>query len=214
MGRKPRIVLAEDESAQKQFVPPSPKNIARLYNPNLPDSPRVEELCAIAARFGLDPSGVGDFCRIVANGEQVAFVLGYRGILRLATQSGQVAFMGAYPVYSRDTFALDLGTQYVKHAPYDGEEDPGPLMGAYCLLLDPAGGKRIEYASGREIAAVAQRWWERWMPIAELARRLVSIKTIYSSPLDFGLLRPALDLEQRTTRGQEIPEYDTLLGRQ
>ena len=206
MGRKPRITLAEE--------PPPARDVTRLYLPDLPEDKRVELLCALANRLGLDPTGVGSFAKVVAGeNDRVALVLGYRGIVRLALQSNQVNFLTAYVIHAKDTFALDLGTQYVKHAPYDGEDDPGAVTGAYCILLD-GGGKRIEYASGREIAAAAGNPFFHWMGVVDVARRVATLKMVQSSPQDFGLLRLALDIEQRTINGQEIPELDTFLRRQ
>jgi hypothetical protein len=177
--------------------------LARKFNDTLPEG--ADELCEVAAQGGLDPSGVGNFCRIVAQDGMIVLSVGYRGLLKLAMGSGELAFLDARPIYARDTFALDLGTQYVKHAPYDGEEDPGALTGAWAVLIDTRGMKQLEYVTGRKLAA-SQAWYQAWMPAEDFARKVAAARLLQTSAMDLMAVRYFLDVESRTAAGKPLPK--------
>ncbi len=71
-----------------------------------------------AARYGLEPVGeLGEGCLVPYKG-QAQFQAMYRGLKKLARNSGDVGQMDAQMVYSNDTFDWQIGTEgFVRHVP-------------------------------------------------------------------------------------------------
>lgn len=59
---------------------------------------------------------------------------GYQGDLALARRSGEVADIYAEVVHAKDHFKVKLGLdRTIEHEPYDGDDDPGPLVAVYAV---------------------------------------------------------------------------------
>jgi len=93
------------------------------------------------------------------NGELTAnFIVGYRGLMKLVYQTGQVRAMWAYVVHEKDQFDLDLGTNHtLTHKPYIGPDFPGPVVGAYAVALLSNGEKTFRFVPRWEIEAHRMR---------------------------------------------------------
>lgn len=176
----------------------------RAYYPELADVSNEKLLAAadLAWRFGLDPTGVGGFCRLALKGQNLGLVLGYRGVVSLAMSSGAFAVFEARVVYDRDTFALDYGSQILKHAPFAEDGDSGPIVGAYAVSIDRSGSRSLEYLPGRQIVALPTIG----LPgAAEAAKRHAVVALAANSPVDMVSLRYALEAERRSLEGLAIP---------
>lgn len=65
------------------------------------------------------------------------FIPGYRGLAKLARQSGEVGRIEAEPVYANDNFVFEKGSEVkVRFKPNIQVPDRGNLLGFYALIMD------------------------------------------------------------------------------
>lgn len=90
---------------------------------------------------------------------QAQLMVGYKGFIKLAYQSGYVARVVPRVVHARDVFKFELGaTDKLTHKPYLGADLPGPVVAAYTVLhLSTHKTPIIEVMSVAEIEAVRKR---------------------------------------------------------
>jgi recombination protein RecT len=84
---------------------------------------------------------------------------GYRGMMRLAINSGKVSHVRAVNVFEKDEFSLELGLRpNLKHVP-SSAEDPGKFMGSYAVasLIDDPHNPAFEYMPAKEIEGIRER---------------------------------------------------------
>jgi recombinational DNA repair protein RecT len=153
----------------------------------------------IADSVGLDPR-LG-FCIVREHQGRDIFILTFRGIARLAMESGEVAHFSAQPVFEKDDFALDLGTNTLKHAPWAGEEGPGALVGAYAQTIDVRGARQIAYLSGRQVYERSNLLHKENMTAQELAKKIAAMELVSDSYLTLPALRVAISAEITTSPG-------------
>lgn len=178
--RQPRINLEPDTPPVTDEPPVPRRNLAQ----------------ETAHSVGLDPR-LG-FCDVGKHKDRDIFVLRYRGIARLAMESGEVSHFDAQPVFERDDFALDLGANVLKHAPWAGEEGPGALVGAYAQIIDARGSRQIAYLPGWQIYQRANQMFTDTMTAQEIAKKLVAIELVANSYLTLTSLRLAISVEMIT----------------
>lgn len=87
-----------------------------------------------ACRLGLYCDGLLGSGYLVPYKERCEFITGYRGMIDLATRSGDVKQIWAHEVWERDEFDPQQGTdERIIHRPYLGDEDPGKIVCAYAV---------------------------------------------------------------------------------
>lgn len=109
-----------------------------MSDPGLLDADPLSVLSAIreAATHGLEPVGpLGDGA-IIAYKEQgrpiAQFQPMYRGLMKLARRSGEVASIDAQVVYQNDDYLVELGTEpRIRHRPTPLGQERGQFVGAY-----------------------------------------------------------------------------------
>src|SRR5699024_7252378 len=78
------------------------------------------------------------------------FIIGYRGMIALATRSGNIQSIYAHPVYTNDDFEYQLGLHsHFKHVP--AETNRGEFKGAYAVAHFKDGGYQFGYMPKVEI---------------------------------------------------------------
>lgn len=86
------------------------------------------------------------------------FMPGYRGLVKLARRSGEIATVEAHVVHERDKFSFAYGDNpRIEHVPYDGDEDPGRATHAYAVCVFKDGSRQRDVMSRREIEAIRAR---------------------------------------------------------
>lgn len=116
-----------------------------------------------ASSLGLEPSavnGLGD-CYIIprnnrkAGGMEATFMLGYKGMLRLARNSGEIESISARCVHEGDFFEYEFGLhEDLRHKPTeDSKEGAENVTHAYCVARFKDGGFHIEVMTRKEIDA-------------------------------------------------------------
>lgn len=173
--------LFESEKFQtslKQVMPQhlKPERIVRVVlsamtgNPELLEcTPETLMLSLMrAAAMGLEPDGgalaqgylVPFNVKVKQGGmevwqKQCQFIPGYRGLVKLARNSGEVADVWAEVVYEKDAFDYDLGLdQALTHKRNDEVADPGPLKYAYAVARFRDGEKKFVVMNKREVEKV------------------------------------------------------------
>jgi recombination protein RecT len=82
-----------------------------------------------ASQLGLEPGPLGE-AYLVPFGDKVTFIAGYRGLIKLAYQSGQLKRIGAHIVRENDEFDFGYGLDpYLTHKP--SLEDRGDPIAVY-----------------------------------------------------------------------------------
>ena len=133
-----------------------------------------------------DVAGQGYF---VPYGKELAFIVGYQGMVELAHRSGHVAKIDAELVYDGDEFRLTKGTHAdIVHNPNWREsrepEDKADLscealniIGAYAVCTFKSGAQKFEFMNAAELNATRNRSrarsgpWHQWPDVCEMYRK-------------------------------------------
>lgn len=108
-----------------------------------------------ASQLGLEPGPLGE-AYLVPYGNQVTFIPGYRGLIKLAWQSGQVKSIDAHVVRERDDFEYEYGlTPKLRHVPARGEA--GEPTEVYAVATLHNGGSAFVVMSIHEVEAIRKR---------------------------------------------------------
>lgn len=114
-----------------------------------------------ASQLGLEPGSALGQCYLIPFGQEVQFLIGYRGMIDLARRSGQIVSLEAHPVYEGDKFDCAFGLQSdLKHVPdWDNASraDPAKLRFVYAVAKLKDGGVQFEVMSRGEVDAIRAR---------------------------------------------------------
>lgn len=125
------------------------------------------------SQLGLEPGPTGD-AYLVPYGQVCTFVPGYRGLIRLARNSGQLRDIWAEVVYSNDDFEYTLGLHRdMIHKPAKGERGKPIYVYAAAELSD--GGRPFVVMSVDDVEAIRARskagrngpWVTDWAAMAK-----------------------------------------------
>ncbi|PTR42057.1 recombination protein RecT [Rhodococcus sp. OK611] len=161
-----------------------PDRMARIALTTLRQTPKLGEckpesfLGALmtCAQVGLEPGPLGE-AYLVPYGREVTFVPGYRGLVKLAWQSGQLNSIAAHVVYEGDAFDYSYGLDpSLTHKP--ALTNRGKVVAAYAVATFKHGGNAFEIMSIEDIEAIRKRskasgsgpWVTDWN---EMARKTV-----------------------------------------
>lgn len=133
--------------------------------------------------------------------EEAQFIPGYRGLLRLARNSGVIQSISAHVVYDDDKFELDLAEESMKHHPNlkAGERRDGSIFCVYAVARFKDGGKQTEFMTRPQVDAIRNRSKASnsgpWVTdYAEMARKTVVRRLCKYLPLSPELAR-ALEID-------------------
>jgi recombination protein RecT len=114
-----------------------------------------------ASQLGLEPGGAMGHSYLIPFGQEVQFIVGYRGMIDLARRSGQIVSLEAHPVYKGDTFSCTFGLHSdLKHEPaWDTPDrtDAANLQFVYAVAKLKDGGTQFEVMSRQEVDAIRNR---------------------------------------------------------
>ncbi len=89
--------------------------------------------------------------------KEAQFIVGYRGLVKLARQSGQIASITARVVHEHDDFDFEFGlNERLIHRPCR-DEDPGPLVYVYAIATFREGSKQPDVMSKSDVDRVRKR---------------------------------------------------------
>jgi len=165
----------------------------------------IVEAIREAAALRLEPTGLLGDAYIVRYGDTARLLPGYRGLLKLARRSGDVAQIDAHMVYEGDLFEIEQGSEpRILHTPTLG--DRGAYLGAYAFARMTSGELITEWMNVADIEQVRRSSragdrgpWIDWY--AEMARKTVLRRLMKRLPLATeaeDALRVEAEVEQRT----------------
>lgn len=180
-----------------------------------------------SAALGLEPDGgvLGQGYLVpFYNGKnrrmECQFIPGFRGLVKLARQSGEVADVDAQVVYERDDFKYELGlNQTLTHKRNDDVVDPGKLKYAYAVARFRDGERKFVVLNEREINAIKAKsasktregqivgpWFEHE---AEMWKKTAVRRLCKMLPLSVDVARK-IAAENEETGTIELPDTITL----
>lgn len=144
-----RTLLEQLKPQMKAALPAhlAPDRMARIVmtqvqnNPYLLQCDRGSLLSAVmtACQLGLEPDGILGHAYLVPFGRKVQFVPGYKGLIKLARNSGEVEDLYAVEVCANDTFKVVHGlNRDLQHVKATG--DRGAIIGFYAVVHFTNGG--------------------------------------------------------------------------
>ena len=107
-----------------------------------------------SAQLGLEPNTPIGEAYLIPYGQACQFQLGYKGLIKLARNSGDITKIGAECIHQNDEFSYTLGIDpTIEHKPVFG--DRGPVIGYYAYYKTKGGEVAFEVATVDEIREFA-----------------------------------------------------------
>jgi recombination protein RecT len=140
------------------------------HNPGLLECTQLSILSGMmqAAEMGLELTGGLGHAYLVPRWDKrvrakvAVFQPGWKGLVKLAFQSGNLSAFPVRSVHANDEFYMLLGTENkIRHVPADGER--GEVVGYYAVAMYTGGGADFEYMTVDE----AKRHREKYSPSAQ-----------------------------------------------
>lgn len=180
-----------------------------------------------SAQLGLEPgSGLGE-AYIIPYGNQATFQLGYRGVTKLARNSGDITSIFAEAVYEGELFHVALGsTPKITHEPNYAIEGRGTfekMTHVYAVADLHGGGQQFAVMGKAEIEQHRNRYskaadsndspWKDPLGAVEMAKKTVVLRLAKMLPLSAEVSRAfALDGSVRHELSAEmalVPDADS-----
>lgn len=143
-----------------------PEYLARVVLTEARKNPKLREcdaasigVCiATAGQLGLVPSGALGEAYLIprknkSGGMECTLIVGYKGLARLARNTGEITKMSAHCVYRGDTFSLSYGLdENLVHVPdMDAEHTPDNMIGAYAVAHTTTGAPVFAFLTMNQI---------------------------------------------------------------
>lgn len=112
----------------------------------------------VSAQLGLEPDGTLGEAYLVPYGKECQLIPGYKGLMKLARQSGQVSSIAARAVHERDHFLFEFGlNEKLEHRPYAGGDSPGELTWVYAIARLRDGGVHLDVMSRADVEKIRDK---------------------------------------------------------
>jgi len=171
------------------------------------------------AQLGLEPDGVLGEAYLIPYGKICTLIPGYRGLLKLARQSGEVLMIEARVVHAHDVFTYEYGLDLeCRHVP-SLDDDPGLLTHVYAVARMKNGEATFEVMTKKQVDLVRQRSMASgsgpWVTdYEEMAKKTVLRRLCKMLPLSVEKERQALQravtLDEREAAGM-AQDFDIVL---
>jgi len=159
---KESVMQSLADVAQKHLPPEKICKLALVAasrNPKIFECTQESVLQSVmqAAQLGLAFDGTSGQGYLVPYGKQCTFIIGYKGMVTLARQSGDVGLLHVDVVCENDQF--DHGVRdampYVEHRPPLNAR--GEVIGAYAICVFKDGGKQVAVMGRDDLEAIRNR---------------------------------------------------------
>jgi recombination protein RecT len=188
---------------------------ATSRNPDLHACSAASILRAVmqGAEMGLEVGGLMGDCYLVpfrnkhTKQVEAQCIPGYRGLIRLARNSGQIRCIEAHVVYEHDIFDLEYGgAQPIKHRPNILVEDRGRVICVWAKATFKDGGEQVEVMTLPELERIRKRSQAAddgpWVTdTAEMQRKTVVRRLCKYLPLSPELAK-AVSQDEAVERGE------------
>jgi len=164
----------------------------------------------VASELGLEPGGSRGLLYLVPYGNIATPIVGYRGLIQLARNSGDLANIEARVVHARDKFEVEFGLEpRLTHKP--NMVDPGEMVAVYAIATMKDGTRQVDVMTAAEVDKIRARSRSSkngpWVTdAAEMAKKTVVRRLMKYLPLSSERLGRALDLDGETVEGQVVPD--------
>lgn len=183
----------------------------------------VIEAVSRAGELGLDMSGtLGEAYpvpfrnKIKIDGQdrfvhQLTMIIGYRGLAKLARQSGEIDHMEAEPVYENDHFVYQKGSDFKLLFTPTLKGDRGNLQGFYCYVRLKDGGEQADYMTVEEVERVRQMANSKNSPawnnhFSEMGRKTVFRRAAKWLPLSAEKYQTAIEIDNADYTVEDVTE--------
>jgi recombination protein RecT len=86
--------------------------------------------------------------------KEAQFIPGYRGLITLAIQSGEIRSVQARAIYEKDSYSVRYGLdETIEHTPFLGG-DRGPLVAVYSVAVFANGAKTFDFMTRDEVERI------------------------------------------------------------
>jgi recombination protein RecT len=169
------------------------------------------------AQLGLEPDGLLGHAWLVPFNERKTgkkicqLFIGYKGLLKLARNSGEVSGVSARVVQAKDRFEFEYGLDeklvHIPHMITDEAEDVGEPIYVYAIVRMKDGSNHFEVMSSKEVERIrlnspsrdSDAWEIHW---PEMAKKTVLRKALKLSPLSIeDKMARAIALDERADSG-------------
>lgn len=117
----------------------------------------ILQACMDCAVYGLIPNSMTNEAHLVPFKDTCVLIVGYKGLIRLATNSGTVSGVRVRRVFQKDHFECELGlNERLVHKP--SLTDRGDFIGAYAVVVYTDGSKDFRYVSLSEAMAHGKKY--------------------------------------------------------
>lgn len=185
------------------------------------------------AQLGLEPDGLLGHAYLIPFMNRKAepkprlecqLIIGYKGLLKLARQSGEIASVSARIVNQKDFFEYEYGlNEKLRHIPYmvkDAKDDAGLPIFAYAVFRLKDGSYHFDVMGFQEIEAIREAspsgkspaWNDHW---DEMAKKTVIRRASKMSPASVeDRMARAISLDERADAGlpQQLEDDDRPLA--
>lgn len=154
-----------------------------------------------AAQLGLEPDGILGQAYLIPFKRVCQLIPGYKGLVKLARNSGELSTIYARVVHEKDAFKYAYGlSDVLEHVP-ELSGDPGDITHAYAVARLKDGSVQFDVMSATEIEAIRRRskagnsgpWVTDW---AEMAKKTVLRRLCKMLPASIELQRAVVLDEQ------------------
>lgn len=189
------------------------------------------------ASLQLKPNAVLGHCYLVPYGNEVSFILGYKGMIELMYRSENVKKVFANAVFVGDEFEYEYGfDEKLRHIPVNNERKFEDLLYTYCIVELQGGGKVFtvipkevylkkraaspsaraassphnKYPTGMAIKT-AVRAIEKFVPMTEGVRKQITAEELITDIEDFtenGIKEDVFDNPEKNIELAEYTEVD------
>jgi recombination protein RecT len=150
--------------------------LAEMANKNLPS---LRNAIINVASVGLSLNPVTQYAYLVPREGQVCLDVSYKGLLKLATDSGSILWGRAELVYEKDIFKYKGPAAVPEHEADVFATDRGKFVGVYCVaktvegdfLVDIMNAKEIEQIQASSKTTKADTPWKKWF--GEMAKKSI-----------------------------------------
>lgn len=110
-----------------------------------------------ASQLGLEPDGLLGQAYLIPYKHTCTLIPGYKGLIKLARNSGELATIQEHVVHERDLFEFCLGdSPSLTHKP-TSDEDPGAVIAFYAVARLKDGAVQFEVMYRREVDAIRKQ---------------------------------------------------------
>lgn len=106
------------------------------------------------AAVGLTLNPATHYAYLVPRGGQICLDISYRGLIKIATDSGSIKWAKAELVYENDGFSYHGPTQMPEHSANPFSRDRGNVIGVYCVAKTHDGDFLVETMTNEELEKI------------------------------------------------------------